>query len=342
MRKWFIFLGALALLALVGCSPDSKGNEKENKEDTFKLTYNVAFPPGDDNDAVSISTEHFAKEVKERTNGRVEIDVYFSSQLTPVDQIVEGLKSGTIDMAYTLPEYYGESLPTGFYGSLPFLGQDIDQFISLLRDDGIADIMHDEFLQQGAKILFYATPGEYGFLSNKPIRSVADMKGLSIRAGNSLWTPWYQSMQVAPANIPTTDIYQALQLGTIDGLPYSLNTIEYYNYHEVVKSITTGLRVSALSSSMISEKTWNKLPEELQKIILEVAAETELKNIEFYKSTEGQPQKFAAEHNVEVNELTGEAYEEFVESGQIVWDGFADLNDNTAKIADILKERLTQ
>lgn len=342
MKNQLMFILILVLvLMLAACSSGQSGKKIQSDEDVYKLKMNVAFQKGDEGDVVSLSTEKFAKEVYKRTNGRVDIEVFYSAQLLPVDQMLSGLEKGTIDLAYTLPEYYGEYAPTGYYGSLPFLGKDIDEFMKLLREDGIATILEEEFSEHGAKILLYGTPGEYGILSNKPIKSIEDMKGLTIRAGNSLWVNWYQSLGAAPANIPTTDVYQGLQLGTIDAVPYSLNTIEFYNFHEVVSSMTAGIRVSALSSVMISNKTWEKIPEDLQSIILEVAAETEEKNIQFYRDTLDRPYEFAAEKGVEVNTLNEKEYARFVESGQIVWDEFAALSDRTKEISDILKEKLT-
>lgn len=344
MKKRFLLILTVAfMLMLTACSGNSSNDGETSKgkdKDVYKLKMNVAFQKGDDGDVVSLSTEKFAEEVYERTNGRVDIEVYYSAQLLPVDQMLSGLEKGTIDLAYTLPEYYGEYAPTGYYGSLPFLGKNIDEYVKLLREDGIATIMEEEFAEKGAKILLYGTPGEYGILSNKSIKSVEDMKGLTIRAGNSLWVNWYKKLGAAPANIPTTDVYQALQLGTIDAVPYSLNTIEFYNFHEVVSSMTAGIRVSALSSVMMSNKTWEKLPEDLQKIILEVAAETEQKNIQFYRDTLDRPYEFAAEKGVEVNTLSDTEYDRFVESGQVVWDEFASLSDRTKQISDILKAQL--
>lgn len=335
-KNLLLVVSLLMLLVLTACS--SEGAKAE--DDVIKLKMNVAFQKGDDGDVVSLSTEKFAEEVFERTNGKVDIDVFYSAQLLPVDQMLNGLEKGTIDFAYTLPEYYGEYAPTGYYGSLPFLGKDIDEFIKLLREDGISEIMEKEFSEKGAKILLYATPGEYGLLSNKPVKSIEDMKGLTIRAGNSLWVNWYDKLGAAPANIPTTDIYQALQLGTLDAVPYSLNTIEFYNFHEVVTSMTTGIRVSALSSLMMSNKVWDKLPEEYQQVILEVAAETEEKNIQFYRDTLDRPYEFAKEKGVEVNELSDKEYSRFVESAQIVWDEFASLSDSTKQISEILKKEI--
>lgn len=337
MKKSLLLIISLMMLLVLGaCSSEGE----QAKDDVIKLKMNVAFQKGDDGDVVSLSTEKFAEEVYERTDGKVDIDVFYSAQLLPVDQILNGLEKGTIDFAYTLPEYYGEYAPTGYYGSLPFLGKDIDEFVKLLREDGISEIMEKEFSEKGAKILLYATPGEYGLLSNKSVKSIEDMKGLTVRAGNSLWVNWYDKLGAVPANIPTTDIYQALQLGTLDAVPYSINTIEFYNFHEVASSVTTGLRVSALSSLMVSNKSWDKIPADYQNIILEVAAETEQKNIQFYRDTLERPYEFAKEKGVELNVLSDTEYKRFVESAQIVWDEFASLSDNTKQISDILKKEL--
>ncbi|MCM3669366.1 TRAP transporter substrate-binding protein DctP [Mesobacillus maritimus] len=341
-KKFFLVVTVvLFLLFLSACGGGSSETSSDgNTEESYKLTMNVAYPPSKvDDDVLMNGTKRFAELVEERTDGRVKVDVFYSNQLVPQDQLLDALKTGTVDFGYSGPQYYGDTIPTAFFTNLPFFGKDIDHMMSLIREKGIDKIVDEEMEANGVKLLFYGPTGEYGLMGKKPIRSIDDIKGMSLRAAGGLWTPWYESLGASPVNVAAAEIYEALQRGTVDAVPYPFYTLNDYSYHEVVDSITTpGVIPSAVTASFMSLKTWNKLPEDIQNVITEVSQEIELENVEKYRLVQEKALQFAKENGVEVIELSDEEYNRFVQSSQVVWDEFAKMNDNTKKIVEIMRE----
>ena len=96
---------------------DHRRQRRESRRDiqdqqTFKLTYNITFPPpAYEWEAKAIAVEDFAKLVEEKTNGRVKIDIYYSNQLVPQNEALEAMQSGTIDLLGSGP-YWGDRVPT--------------------------------------------------------------------------------------------------------------------------------------------------------------------------------------------------------------------------------------
>jgi TRAP-type C4-dicarboxylate transport system substrate-binding protein len=336
----FIAIFFVLILSACGGSSSETSGDAGSESEKYKLTMNVAYPPSKvDDDVLMNGTKRFAELVEERTNGQVEVDVFYSNQLVPQDQLLDALKTGTVDFGYSGPQYYGDTIPTAFFTNLPFFGKDIDNMMSLIREKGIDKIVDEEMESYGVKLLFYGPTGEYGLMGKKPIKSIDDLKGMSLRAAGGLWTPWYESLGASPVNVAAAEIYEALQRGTVDAVPYPFYTLDDYSYHEVVESITVpGVIPSALTASFMSLKTWNKLPEDIQTIITEVSKEIELENVEKFRLVQEKALKFAEENDIEVIQLTDEEYARFVESSQIVWDEFASMNDNTKKIVEIMRE----
>ncbi|HZG72315.1 MAG TPA: TRAP transporter substrate-binding protein DctP, partial [Chondromyces sp.] len=274
-KKVLMFAVIMFVLILSACSGGSNETSSDGdgggKSDKYKLTMNVAYPPSKvEDDVLMNGTKRFAELIEERTNGQVKVEVFYSNQLVPQDQLIDALKTGTVDFGYSAPQYYGDTIPTAFFSNLPFFGRDIDHMMSLIREKGIDKIVDQEMEQYGVKLLFYGPTGEYGLMSKKPIKSIDDVKGMSVRAAGGLWTPWYESLGASPVNVAAAEIYEALQRGTVDAVPYPFYTLNDYSYHEVVNSITIpGIIPSAVTANFISLKTWNELPKDIQTIITE-------------------------------------------------------------------------
>ncbi|WP_078428273.1 TRAP transporter substrate-binding protein [Alkalihalobacterium alkalinitrilicum] len=354
---WMVAL--ILLLALAGCSSssetgssqtegnDSQSQEENNNEEapssdeTFTFTLATAYQPAKhEYEPVHIGLEVFAERIKERTDGRVQLNIFYSNQLAPQDELMNALAAGSVDFAFTAPQYYGDTIPTSFFTNIPFWSQGEDHGLSLIRDTEIGEIYEREVEAYGAKVLLYGATGEYGIISKKPIRTLEDMNGLAFRAAGGLWAPWYDEMGTSPVNIAAAEIYEALQRGTIDGIPFPYHTLDAYNYHEVADYITyPAILDPAWMATYVSNKTWEKLPSDLQEIIIEVSLEIEQEIIAGSKRLTEETMKIAEETGVEVIHLSDEEYERFFESAQVVWDNFADVNEDTARIIEIMREK---
>jgi len=340
-RMMFGF-GILILLVMVlaGCSVEQSSQvEGSNQEETYRLTMNVSYPPvTQETEPKHAATEKFAELVKERTDGRVEVDVFFSNQLIDTDQTLEALKSGAIDMAGA-GSYWGETVATNDFPWLPFAFYGPDHMLHVLRDTEIGEIFESNLEEQGVKVLMYWPSGNEGILSSEPITSVEDMNGKTFRLGSGLWTDWYEEMGASPANISGGEQYEAMMRGTVDGTMYPFYALDTHNLHEVTDYITVpGILDPVLVATYINIDKWESLPEDLQQTIEEVAMEMEELAFENSKIMDEKSLEIAQENGVEIIRLTREEYQEFVDSSQVVWDEFASRNEDTKRIVELLRE----
>ncbi|OUM86833.1 MAG: hypothetical protein BAA01_15495 [Bacillus thermozeamaize] len=353
IAKIGLLLCLLSLLWVSACggggepasSQDNSGKDDKNSNgqdgNTYRLTYNLTFPPAaNDWEPKYWAAEEYARLVKERTNGRVQIDVFYSNQLVPQNELLDALASGTVDMGGA-SAYYGQLVPEIDAIWLPFWNKGEEHAMHVMRETEVGKIFEKSLEDYGAKVLFYWPTGMYALMTKEPVQSLKDLKGIKMRLAFGIWKQWYEQMGVAPANVAAAEQYEALLRGTIDGVIYPTYTIETYKFHEVIDYLTVpGFIDPTLCFTMISKAKWDQLPSDIQQILLEVGREMEQKAAEASKKYTENAIQLAEEKGVKVNRLKPEEFEEFRRSAEVVWEEFAKRNSNTQRIVEILKKDL--
>jgi len=158
----------------------------------------------------------FAKKVGEMSGGKFEITTHGPGELVPAFGTVDAVQNGTVEMASTAPYYYFGKDPTFAIGcAIPF-GLNSRQMTAWMYEGNGLKLMR-EFYRQYNIISFPMgnTGAQMGGWFRKPIKSLADIKGLKFRTGGFSGKVWERIGGIA-ANIPGGEIYQALEKGTID------------------------------------------------------------------------------------------------------------------------------
>lgn len=304
----------------------------------WKLTYSIIFgPPTNDVEPKYWATERFRELVHEKTNGRVEIEIFYSNQLVPANELLDGVANGTVDMGGGTASY-GTIVPTNDVAWLPFSTRGVDHFFHVMDETEIGDIFKQDMEDYGAKVLFFWPHGTNIFISKQPIAKVEDLKGKKIYASSGLWSEWFNSLGAARVNLSPTEQYEAMLRGTIDATTYPPNSIRSYKFAEVADYYTTpGNKDPNWSFTFISKAKWDEFPEDIQNAIMEAAAETQAIAGESAKDADVEGLKYADENGMTRVSLTDEEYDRFVDSAQVAWDAFASINDKTARMVELLK-----
>ena len=216
--------------------------------------------------------EKFAQLVKEKTGGKVEIQVFPSSQLGNQRDLVEGTQFGTIDFTMTSTAVLGNFLPQIAVFDLPFIFRDVQHAYKALDTVGM------EIAQklQGMKLLAYYENGVRHMTNSKrPIRKPEDMKGLKIRV---MEQPIYIEMIKALGGNPTPmafgELFTALQQGVVDGQENPAAHIYTARFFEVQKYISLTAHTYSAEPMLVSLAAWNKLPKDLQEKVQTAANES--------------------------------------------------------------------
>ncbi|MCE1162919.1 MAG: TRAP transporter substrate-binding protein, partial [Thiomonas sp.] len=158
----------------------------------------------------------FAQKVKEASGGKFEISVHAGGELVPPFGVVDAVQQGTVECCHTAPYYFFGKDPTFALGCAVPFGMNSRQMSAWMYQGNGLKLMR-EFYANYNIISFPMgnTGAQMGGWFRKPIKSLADMKGLKMRIGGFAGKVM-ERIGVVPQNIPGGDIYPSLEKGTID------------------------------------------------------------------------------------------------------------------------------
>jgi tripartite ATP-independent transporter DctP family solute receptor len=215
-----------------------------------------------------------AEEIKKRTNGKFEIQVFPASSLGKETDINQGMQLGTVDMIISGPSFAARNYPRLGIAYYPFIFRDGDHLLAYAKSPVFKEMVDGYREKTGIQILAYTYYGARHTTANKPILDCAAMKGLKIRVPD---VPIYRNTpEACGANatpIAFAEVYLALQNGTVEAQENPLPTIEAKKFYEVNKHIMlTGHIVDGLVTQ-VAPHVWSKLSDAEKKIFTDVAQE---------------------------------------------------------------------
>ena len=236
---------------------------------TFKLG-NATQP----DHAYNVGARKYAELVAQRTTHKVKIDVYPSTQLGSERDLVEGLQLGTVDLVVTSTGPLGGFVPKMFVVDLPFLFRDKQHAYKVL-DGPIGKGLFDAFSGKGIKGLAFWENGFRHITNNvRPIEKPADLKGIKIRTmENKIHLATFRAFGASPTPMAWGEVYTALQQKTIDAQENPIAIIYTAKIYEVQKYLSLTGHFYSPSPILMSEKSYNSLPTDIQKIMLDTALE---------------------------------------------------------------------
>ena len=213
-----------------------------------------------------------AEEVKKRTGGRYEIEVFPASTLGNETQINQALQLGTVDIIYTGMAFAGRQYPPMSIASAPFVFRDYAHWQAFRSGPVFKDIANAYASKTGGQhIAGYTYYGLRHMTSNKPITRPDDMKGLKLRVPDApLFVMFPKAVGANPTPIAFAEVYLALQNGTVDAQENPLPTIEAKKFYEVQKFITLTGHITESLVTIVSAPTWGKLNAADRKVFDEV------------------------------------------------------------------------
>ncbi|MFO0462088.1 MAG: sialic acid TRAP transporter substrate-binding protein SiaP [Burkholderiales bacterium] len=215
-----------------------------------------------------------AEEIKKRTNGKFDIQVFPASSLGKETDINQGLTLGTVDMIISGPSFAARNFPRIGVAYYPFIFRDAAHQAAYARSEVFRELAEGYRQKTGIVMTAYTYYGARHTTSNRAFNDCAGMKGLKIRVPDVpayMATP--RSCGANPTPIAFAEVYLALQNGTVEAQENPLTTIEAKKFFEVQKHIMlTGHIVDGLVTQ-IAPHVWTKLTDAEKKIFTEVTQE---------------------------------------------------------------------
>ncbi len=228
--------------------------------------------PQDDN-----HNQYFAKKFAEiladLSKGQVEIQIMPNSQLGAERDMMEGMQLGTVDMAIITNLAIGSFMPEYMVYDLPYLFKDDVTAFKVLDSDLAKRIDDKLFKTKGIKVLAKGQGGFRQTINNvRPLREVADMKGVKIRVPeNPLFIATFKAIGANPTPMAWNETFTGMQQKTIDGLEYPSSVVYTTRFYEVAKYMSATRHFFSPVVMMISSSAWNSLDAATQALFEQAA-----------------------------------------------------------------------
>jgi TRAP-type C4-dicarboxylate transport system substrate-binding protein len=220
------------------------------------------------NNGATVVAVEWLKKVETASNGRLKFKTFVGGTLMAADQSFVELKKGTADISVVPSQLISSSFPLNVLSQKLMYGCK-----SLENDFKIYDQLQKQIPEFAAewssvKPLFSHDPGEQHLQSIKPVRSLADMKGLKVRTAGPWLKDAFTTLGASVITVPPTEIYISLQKAIIDADVHPMEFLMSYKTGEVEK-YTTLLNIfdAPASRYCMNLDSYNKLPKDLQKLI---------------------------------------------------------------------------
>jgi len=212
-----------------------------------------------------------AEEIKKRSNGKFDIQVFPASSLGKETDINQGLTLGTVDIIISGPSFAARTYPRFGIAYYPFIFRDGDHLLAYSKSPVFQEMVSEFRAKTGIQVTAYTYYGARHTTAQKAFTNCEGMKGLKIRVPD---VPAYratpESCGANPTPIAFAEVYLALQNGTVEAQENPLTTIEAKKFFEVQKAIMlTGHIVDGLTTQ-IAPHIWSKLSDAEKAMFTEV------------------------------------------------------------------------
>ncbi|MDR3265776.1 MAG: DctP family TRAP transporter solute-binding subunit [Synergistaceae bacterium] len=217
----------------------------------------------------------FADKVKEYSGGNVECKIFDNAQLYKDTEIVDALLDELVDVGLVATNKWSGMIPAIDVFEMPFVFKDLTSIKKFL-DAGADGLLGKEFEGRGVKNLFWVDYGYIQFFNNRrPLTKPEDMKGLTMRSFSGSDAETLQTLGAAPTVMSSSEMYMALQRGTVDGATTGMPAAISRKIQEVQKYMTLANYTTAQFAIQGNLKWWNSLSAEDKDAITKAGKDAE-------------------------------------------------------------------
>lgn len=220
------------------------------------------------------AAEMFAAKVADYTGGRYKVQVYHSGQIANDAKSLEQLQAGGLDFAVTGVITFTTHVKPLSLVALPYLADSYEQGWKLYDTSRFIRAQADALPAKGMRVIGDWEAGFRSFSTDFPLGAPADAKGKKLRIAPVEMIRWIMEAQGwNPVVLPVTEVYLAIQQGTVTGQENPIDTIYSQRFYEVAKHITLSQHVYSPLWLAIAERTFKGMSPADQQGVIKAARE---------------------------------------------------------------------
>ena len=307
----------LLSMFLVSAISFASGSDEQGVDGKFLFKYSNA---QNESHPRTQSMLYFKEQLEARSGGRIEVEIYHSGVLGNEKEQFDQLNTGIIQ-GYR-GAYY-ELLSSKYYiYNLPFLFADADQVIEF-NNSAFMQQVNKEASEKGN--VYIPAVGSSGFRNivnnTRALNTPEDFKGVNFRSPSQLpIIEFYRALGANPQEMPSSEVYLALNSGVIDGACSSNADLDTWKVAEVSEYLTIINYVNGADPLMVNKQWYQSLPDDLKNVFDEVSVDTMKKSDELRKEGEKVALENLQNSIANVNFVQGDVRKEFQTALQPVWD----------------------
>ncbi|WP_262330226.1 TRAP transporter substrate-binding protein [Bosea sp. BH3] len=230
----------------------------------------------------------FAEQIKAKSQGRYEVQVFANGALGSDAQTISAVRGGSLDICLTGNPFFTGLAPKLNVLDLPFLIQS-RKHAAAVMDGPIGDGLRRELEGSNLKALATWEIGWRNLTNNRrPVATAADIKGLKIRTTpNPAHIKAFQLLGAVPTPMAFTELFTALETGTVDGQENPVTLILNAKFHEVQKHLSLTRHAFTTGPVVMNKAKFDALPADLQEVFVKIAVEIAGTQRQMNEDTEG-------------------------------------------------------
>ena len=313
-----IAIAVLALSATTGMARTFRSADVHNKD----------FP-------TNMAVKHMGEELNKATDGKDTVKVFGDSALGSEKDTVEQVKIGALDMVRVNTSAFHGIVPESMIPALPFLFRDIEHFRKTIYGPQGEKILA-AFEKAGFIGLALYESGARSIYAHKPIKSLADTKGMKIRVQPSdLWVSTMSAMGASATPMPYAEVYTGLKTGLLDAAENNYPSYEEAKHYESAPVYSETMHSMAPEVLVFSKKIWETLTPQEQSALRKAAKASVPYYVTLWEAKEKEAKAAVIKGGAKIVEAKDIDRKSFVEVERPVWDKFANTPELKALVQEI-------
>jgi TRAP-type C4-dicarboxylate transport system substrate-binding protein len=267
------------------------------------------------------NAERYAREVNALTGGELTIHIHPGAILgIKGPESMRAVEEGLVDLADSASFHQVGTEPILGFESLPYLVDDMDQLAQLYTV--IRPAVEAAYRRHDLRVLYLVPWPNQNFFFSKPIESVADFQGLTMRSYDKSSTDLVLGLGMTPFQMPSPDVVPALAAGAIDGVMTSTTTAVAQKYWEFLKFTLRSNHTWSCNLMTMSEKSLRELSPRHQETVLDLAKQLEPEFWEVSRRDDQDKLRVLEENGMITQEPTSALMIEMRAQAQPIWRAF--------------------
>lgn len=289
--------------------------------------------------------QEWANTVAAKTNGEITIELLPSSSIVGNNETLDAVGAGILQGHITDPSYFSGKNPAfAVFGNMVGAWSDPYQFLGYMRDAGGEDRYNRLIEPYNVHMIRAGAMIPEALVSKRKIEKLDDFKGLKIRAPEGMVSKVFQLAGASPVNLPTSEVYTALEKGVIDATDYTVFATNYtQGYHKYAPFATyPGFHSMPMIDISLNKSIWDGLSKDTQKL-LEDSVDGFVDNLYTQLTKADQKQvKIAEENGVTITTLSPDELKKFRAVAQGEWKNWREKSPEAKEAVDTMSAYLKQ